>query len=61
MATESFLNMGNYLFESDWQNLPVDSQKYLILMIASMQRPLYYHGYGIAVLNLETFAKVREI
>lgn len=56
MATESFLNIDNYLFESNWQQLPVASQKYFILMIASMQKPIYYHGFGIAILNLETYA-----
>lgn len=58
-ATESYANMTYYVYEADWPSAPVATQKYFILMIANMQRPLYYHGFGIAVLNLETFAKVR--
>ena len=27
-------------------------------MIARAQHPLYYHGFGMAVLNLETYMKV---
>lgn len=57
-ATESYANMTYYVYEADWPSAPVALQKYFILMIANMQKPLYYHGFGIAVLNLETFAKV---
>lgn len=59
-ATDSYAKMADRLFESDWQKLPIELQKYLILMIANMQRPLYYHGFGIAALDLETFIKVKE-
>lgn len=51
---------GKSATDSYWQKLPIELQKYLILMIANMQRPLYYHGFGIAVLDLETFIKVKE-
>lgn len=30
-------------------------------MIANSQQPLQYHGFGVVVLNLETFSKVRTI
>lgn len=58
MATDSYLNMSSYLYESNWLNLPIDLQKKLVLMIGNMNRPLYYHGFGIVILELETFAKV---
>lgn len=58
MATESFEKMSYCLFEFDWHRLPVHLQKYFILMIGNTQRPLFYHGFGICILNLETFTKV---
>lgn len=61
LATTSFEEMANCTYESNWQQLRVDLQTYLILMIGNMQRPIYYHGFGVAVLNLETFCKVTEI
>lgn len=48
------------LYETNWQNLPLDLQKYFILMIANVQKPLHYHGFKIAVLDLETFTNVRN-
>lgn len=59
MATESCIEMADLLFESNWQCLPIQMQKYFILMINNVQKPLYYNGYGIIILNLETFTKVR--
>lgn len=58
LATDSFGSMAVCMFESNWQDLPVDLQKYFILVIGNAQRPLFYHGSGLAVLNLETFTKV---
>lgn len=60
LATTSFEEMANCTYESNWQQLRVDLQTYLILMIGNMQRPIYYHGFGVAVLNLETFCKVTK-
>lgn len=59
LATESYDEMATALFESNWQVLPINLRKYVILMIGNAQRPLYYHGFKIAVLNLETYLKVR--
>lgn len=56
-ATESFEKMSHCLYEFNWQQLPINLQKYLIVMIGNTQRPLYYQGLGICVLDLETFAK----
>lgn len=58
LATDSFGQMTNCLFECKWVEFPIDVQKYILLMIMNSQRPMYYHGLGIAVLNLETFSKV---
>lgn len=60
IATESYAKMSDCLFESNWPEKPVKLQKYFILMIGNAQRPLEYHGFGLAVLKLETFANVNE-
>lgn len=58
MATESFEHIADALYECNWQKLPIELQKYFIIMMSNSQRSIYYSGYGIAVLNLETFTKV---
>lgn len=60
-ATDSFKGMADCLYECQWQALPVNLQKYLILMIESAQKPIFYHGFGMAVLDLETFCKVWKL
>lgn len=59
MATESYANMSDCLFNLNWHELPLKLQKYLIVMATNMQRPLYYHGFGVLYLNLPTFTSVR--
>lgn len=60
IATDSFIAMSDCLYESNWHNLPIHLQKYFIIMITNAQRKLYYHGFGILFLNLETFSAVIE-
>ena len=58
MATQSFESISDVLYESNWQNLSLQLQKYYILMIGNAQRPLHYHGFHVSILSLNTFAKV---
>lgn len=58
MATESFEEMADQLYESNWTEFPVKCQKYIIFMIGSMQRDYYYTGFGVANMNLEFFITV---
>lgn len=60
VATESYERMADSLYEANWQNLDVDLQKYFILMIGNAHRPLFYHGFNFAILDLETFSKVNN-
>lgn len=53
--------MADCLYEANWQELPPELQKNFILMIQNAQRPCFYHGFGMAILNLETFTKVSLI
>lgn len=59
LATDSYMKMADCLYQSNWHILPIELQKYMILMINNMQQPLHYYGFGISLLNLETFIKVR--
>lgn len=49
------------LYDLDWGKFPVKLQKYLVIMIANMQIPLYYHGFDILCVDLETFIDVRKL
>lgn len=60
IATESYEEMTNRLYESNWYEHSTHLQKYFIVMLGNMQKPLHYHGSGIAVLNLETFTTVKS-
>lgn len=57
-SSDCYANMGDRLYETNWQHIPIDLQKYFIIIIGNMQRPLYYHGFQIFTVNLETFQQV---
>lgn len=61
LGTESYEMMADciYLY-MNWHELPIGLQKYFILMLANMQEPLYYQGFGVTKsrLELETFIGV---
>lgn len=59
MASESYDKMCDCVYDLNWQKLSPNLQKYLVLMIASMQRPLYYHGFVVVTLDLNLFVRVR--
>lgn len=59
LATESYQGISDALFEANWADLPVEFQKYFLIMIGNSQKPLYYHGFGVIILNLDTFTTVR--
>lgn len=58
MVTEQFAQMPNHLFHLKWYTLPNELQKYFILMLANTQQPVFFDGFGMFVLNLETFSTV---
>lgn len=60
LASESYERMAECVYECNWPDLPIKQQKYFILMISNTQKPLYYHGFGMIILNLETFSKVKK-
>lgn len=60
LSTESYMEMSdNLYYELNWSKLPIKLQKYLVVMILSMQKEIYYHGFEVARLDLRTFIQVR--
>lgn len=51
-ATEDLLYSVDYLFKADWYKLPVNLQKYFILMIANTQKPIVFDGMGMMKVDL---------
>lgn len=60
LATDSFNNTSHCIYDSKWQHLDNYLKKHLLLMMKISQRQLYYHGFGMLTLNLETFAQVTD-
>lgn len=58
LATDSYSKMSDCLYNMNWRKQPIKLQKYFVLMIQNIQKPVYYHGFDVATLNLETFLKV---
>lgn len=58
LASESYEMMLDCVFDMDWHQLPNELQKYFILMITNMQKPVYYHGFEVAKMDLGTFVNV---
>lgn len=58
VATSSFQNLSDVLYASDWTELSVEQQKYLVLMMSNAQKPMHYNGFGVVVLDLRTFINV---
>lgn len=58
IATDSFIDMSDCVYEMNWGNLPAKLQKYLIIMIANMQNPIYYHALHVCILDLNTYMRV---
>lgn len=58
-STDFFLAFADCLYESNWMALPLELRRSFPLMISHAHRPLHYHGFHVAILNLELFSKVR--
>lgn len=44
-ATNQFISLSDSYYEMLWYKLPVDQQKYFILMISDAQEPVYLVGF----------------
>lgn len=61
LCTEAFDSYSRKVYEADWYLLPVNLQKYTILMIGNANQPLYFHGMNLFLAELPTCAKVSLI
>lgn len=59
-TSESFQLMSECLYECNWPDLPIKLKKHIVIMMLRGQKPIYYHGFKMVTLNLETFKKVRR-
>lgn len=50
--------MSEDLFSIEWNELPLEMKKYLLIMLPLMQKPLTLTGYGILECNWITFSSV---
>lgn len=57
-TTDYYLRFGDLAYNLNWHKLPNHLKTHIILMIQNAQRPIQYHGFNIAYLNLETFCQV---
>lgn len=57
-SSNDYSQMTHILFESNWNEQTVELQKFVKIMIANAQRPLFYHGSRIVHLDLVTYLKV---
>lgn len=58
LAIRSYEQMADRVYDIDWHDLPIELQKYFILIIQNVQKPIHYHGFGVVILNMETFCTV---
>lgn len=50
--------MADCVFYMEWFELPNELQKYFVPLIMNLQKPVYYHGFNVAKLDLQKFIKV---
>lgn len=57
-TTSNYEGLAEDLYEKNWYELPNQIKKYFLIMIMSAQKPVYYHGMHLTVLELTVFTKV---
>lgn len=60
-ATDNFAAFADCIYGCQWPILPLKLQSFIKLIIGNAQRHLYYDGFGVVVLDLETFTSVRSV
>lgn len=58
IATDCYLSIADCIYESKWYNQEKILQKFFLIIIQNAQQPFYYHGFGVARLNLNTYRTV---
>lgn len=60
-TTMLFSEYADRLYEINSYDLPVPLQKQFVIILANLQRPVYYEGFGMVKLDLELFLNVKLI
>lgn len=58
VSTDSYTSIADRLYNSEWVSAPIKLRRMYVLMIAHAQKRMYYRGYGVVDLNLETYLRV---
>lgn len=58
LATEYIASLGDFAYNSNWYDYPPQLQKYMVLVIARSQEPIYFSGFSLVRCTLEVFGKV---
>lgn len=58
MTTEHVANIGETVYNSNWFEYPIEFQKYVILIMARSQNPLYFNGLNLFGCTLHVFGRV---
>ena len=58
-VTERILSNGNTMWSTNWFDYPPELRKYVLLIIARSQRPVFFTGLGLIKCTMETFRAVR--
>lgn len=56
--TQQIGNTGFTAYGSNWFDLPIHLQKYIVLMVVRAQQTLYFTGFDIIYCTMETLGKV---
>lgn len=60
LVTDSFMKNSVHLFALPWHELPIEYQKYFLLMISNTRHPIGYKANGLIAINLEKFRNVLD-
>lgn len=58
LAADRVSSVGSSAYNSNWFHLPVEMQKFMTLIIARSQNPVYFTGLGLIDCTMEVFEKV---
>lgn len=61
VATTRLSSIAYYAYETTWNDYPLELQKYMILIIARSQEPVYYTGFNFVNCTLQALGKVFQL
>lgn len=58
LTIDRISDIQNTIYDLPWYDMPLETRKYLILIMGKSQNPIYFMGYGLIRCTLENFGKV---